>query len=186
MKSLPATRIAATLLLAASYATLTACDQKPAPAKSPTAAATTAADAHDHDHGAEGDHGHEGHDHAKEAASGHGHDDGPMIELGAATIGAFQVKVTRDAGAIKAGGEAAIDATVTGGTAKVAAVRFWIGTQDAKGSMKAKADIEDPKEPSRWHTHVEVPSPLPEGSKVWIEIENDKGEKAAGSVELKA
>jgi hypothetical protein len=63
-------------------------------------------------------------------------------------------------------------------------VRFWIGLQDANGSVKAK--IEDPKEPNRWHTHTEVPSPLPEGSKLWVEVEIEGGQKTAGSIDLKA
>jgi hypothetical protein len=116
-----------------------------------------------------------------------GHSDhGGMIELGSTTIGPYTVRASRDAGDIKPGGDAPIDVWVTGDSPKVTAVRFWIGTQDGAGSVKAKADIEDPKEPNHWHTHAEVPEPLPAGSKLWVEIEDDKGVKTTGSYDLKA
>jgi hypothetical protein len=154
---------------------------------SPPQGASTAKDdhaGHDHDghgHGAGQGHG-DGHD-------DHGHGEGPAIALGSSTIGGFGVTVTRDAGAITAGKEAAIDATVipaAAGGSKVSAVRFWIGTADAKGSTKAKADIEDPKEPNRWHTHVEIPNPMPAGGMLWVEIEAEGGTKSSGSFDLKS
>jgi hypothetical protein len=147
---------------------LTGCESKaPEPVKAPNANNVPPAPAHD-DHD----------DH-------HG---GPVIDLGTGTIGAFSVKATRDQGQIVAGKDAPVDTTVTpasGGTAKAVAVRFWIGTEDGKGSVKAKADIEDPKEPNRWHTHAEIPNPLPAGSKLWVEIEDDKGAIVTGSFDLK-
>jgi hypothetical protein len=119
-----------------------------------------------------------GHDHAPTGAHG------PAIALGESAIGAFRCVVTRDEGPITAGGDAAIDATITGEGA-IAAVRFWIGTQDAKGSIKAKAEIENPAEPNRWHTHAEIPNPMPTGAMLWVEIETAAGEKLAGSFELR-
>lgn len=116
------------------------------------------------------------------------HHGGPVIELGMSTIGPFTVKATRDQGQIVAGKDAPIDVTVTpsaSARAKATAVRFWIGTEDGKGSVKAKADIEDLKEPNRWHTHAEIPSPMPAGSRLWIEIETDKGETLKGGFDLK-
>ena len=73
-----------------------------------------------------------------------------------------------------------------GGTAKATAVRFWIGTQDAKGSIKAKAEVEDPKDPNRWHVHAEIPNPLPAASKLWVEIESSTGEKHVVGFDLKS
>lgn len=122
---------------------------------------------------------------ATPAAPAGGHH-GAVIELGNATIGAFSVRASRDQGEIKPGGDAPIDVWLTGGTQKVMGVRFWIGTQDAKGSVKAKADIEDPKEPNHWHTHGEVPNPLSPGNKLWVEIEAEGGQKTSGSFDLKA
>lgn len=156
-----------TLTLATSLAVLSACEDKKQttpPVKAPAAAK--------HD-----DHGHD---------QGHG---GAVIDLGTATVGQFSVKATRDDGQIVAGKDAPIDLTITpaaGSAAKVATVRFWIGTEDAKDSIKAKGEIEDPKDPNRWHTHAEIPSPIPSGAKLWVEVEDDKGVKATGGFDLKA
>ena len=145
--------------------------------------------AEEHDH--EG-HDHEGHDHGKgeapaepkpaeastepKAADAHG----LPTQLGEQTVGGYIVKASRD-GALAAGGEAPIDVWVSGG-AKVSAVRFWIGSEDAKGSVKAKAAIED----DNWHTHAEVPKPLATDAKLWVEIEAEGGAKVTASFDLKA
>lgn len=137
------------------------------------------------DHGHKDDHAHNA-DGSHPAHSDHG---GPVVDLGEQTIGTFTAKATRDQGEIVAGKDAAIDVSITpaaGASVKVAAVRFWIGTEDAKGSVKAKAEIEDPKDPSRWHVHAEIPSPVPTGSKLWVEIEDDKGVNTVGSFDLKS
>jgi hypothetical protein len=121
---------------------------------------------------------------ARPAGAGHG---GAVIELGTTTIGDVSVRASRDIGDIKPGGDAPIDVWLTtadGTPAAVTAVRLWIGTQAAKGSVKAKAEIEDPAQTNHWHTHCEVPSPLPDGSQLWIEIETSEG-KTAGAVDLK-
>lgn len=162
------------LILLAGTATLTGCDKKPesqaAPAPTPT---STGKDAHGHDH--EDDHaGGAGHDHGDE------HDHGPTTQLGEVTVEGYTIKASRDGG-ITPGGDAPIDAWVTGGASKVNAVRFWIGTQDAKGSMKAKAELKK----DNWHTHVEVPKPMPEGSKLWVEIDAEGREKVLASFDLK-
>jgi hypothetical protein len=163
------------LLVSASMLTLlvglAGCDKK---------AQAPASDGHTHSEG-------DGHDHGtsvpgKTADShddGHGH--GETVQLGEQTVDGMTVKASRD-GAITAGKDAAIDVWVTGGTGKVAAVRFWIGTQDAKGSMKAKAELEK----DNWHTHAEVPAPLPAGSKLWVEVELESGSKSVAGFELKS
>ncbi len=131
---------------------------------------------HDHDHDHAHDHDH-GHDASTAAAKDEGH--GATVELGEQKAGEFNVKASRD-GDVKAGAELPVDIWITGG-AKVSAVRFWVGAEDAKGSMKAKAELEK----DNWHTHGEVPSPMPEGSKLWIEIEADGGAKTLVSFDLK-
>jgi hypothetical protein len=164
--------LAVCTVLAASLAVIPACEEKKPTPPAPAPAGTKPADDH-------------GHDHAPAPVAGHG---GEVIQLGTATIGKFDVKATRDEGQIVAGKDAPIDVTVTptaGSAAKPTAVRFWIGTEDAKDSVKAKADIENPAEPNRWHTHAEIPNPIPTGSKLWVEIETETGEKALGSFELK-
>ena len=137
----------------------------------------------DHDHAKDDKHAHKD---DKKAGAGHG---GNVIALGDGTFGPYKLKATRDEGVIKAGGDAPIDVWVdpAAGTApKVVGVRFWIGTQDAKGSVKAKAEIEDPKDPNRWHVHADVPDPMPAGTKLWVEIEDDKGATTLASFDLKA
>jgi len=137
-----------------------------------------------HSHGPNNDH-----DHADDAphTDGDGHvegDDHVMIELGASTIGPYSARVTRDEGAVTPGGDVAIDAWITGPEAP-SAVRFWVGLESAEGSIKARAEIEGEGGDARWHTHVEVPSPLHEGAAVWVEIESSDGTKYAGSFDLK-
>ncbi|MGQ0627040.1 MAG: hypothetical protein ACT4PL_02940 [Phycisphaerales bacterium] len=144
------------------------CDQKPAPAPSGGNAGASGSSAPaKHDDHAHGD----GHDH---------HDDhGPATALGEQSVGGFTVKASRD-GALTPGGDAPIDIWVT--TGKPATLRAWIGTDDAKGSMKAKLDIEK----DAYHGHVEIPKPLPAGSRLHVELENDKGEVPRLSFDLKA
>lgn len=163
------------VLVVGSLSASSGCEKKPGTPTGgkPTGASATGAKHDDHDH-AEGD----GHDHADAAKHA---DHGAVVELGSNAIGAFQVKASRDGG-VKAGKESPVDLWVTPGAGvKVAAVRAWIGTQDAKGSIKAKMELEK----ENYHNHVEVPEPLPPGSKLWVEIEDDKGVKAVGSFDLK-
>ena len=77
-------------------------------------------------------------------------------------------------GEAKAGAEGSFDCTIKSDTAKVVAVRMWVGTQDAKGSVKAKAAVEG----DGWHAHVEVPATLTAESKFWVEVETDKGTRS--------
>lgn len=121
------------------------------------------------------------------APEGHGGHGKPM-PLGEAVAGPFKLSVTRDESALKAGGEAAIDARVEAASAggpKVAAVRFWIGAADGAGSLKAKADIEDSKDPTRWHTHAEIPDPFPATARLYVEIEDSSAARHVASFDLK-
>jgi hypothetical protein len=81
---------------------------------------------------------------------------------------------------VKPGGEGAFDVVITGGKPK--AVRFWVGTESAEGSVRAKAEEETT---DNWHTHAEVPNPLPPGSKFWVEVEPPAGEKFTTSFDLR-
>jgi len=153
---------------------LAGCEKKKEATTAPVTAPTSAPPASGQAAGAGHDHGD---DHAHD--DDHDHHHGPTTELGTATIGGFAVKASRD-GDITPGGDAPIDVWVTGGTARVAAVRFWIGTQNARGSIKARAELEK----DNWHTHAEIPSPLPEGSRLWVEIETDAGERHVGGFDL--
>jgi len=114
--------------------------------------------------------------------AGHG---GAVIQLGTSNIGSFNVTATRDEGPIIAGKDAPIDVTVVPSTDETAiAVRFWIGTEDGVGSIKAKAGIENPAEPNRLHTHAIVPNPIPTGCQLWVEIETNNRDKVTGAFDL--
>lgn len=139
------------------------CEKKP-----PTGSGTK----HD-DHGHSHDDGHD-HDHGDD----HGH--GAAVALGEQTVGGYTVTAIRE-GEARPGAEASFNVKITGGASKPAAVRVWIGLQDGKGSMKAKADAEK----DGWHAHAEVPSPIPVGGKLWIEIEPEKGETVVAGFDLK-
>ena len=104
------------------------------------------------------------------------------IPMGEKTVGGLKLVATTD-GPVKAkgGGEGVFDLVITGGKPK--AVRFWVGTEDAKGSVKAKAEEETT---DNWHTHVEVPDPIPAGSTFWIEVEPQDGQASKASFDLKA
>ena len=101
------------------------------------------------------------------------------IPIGETTQAGLKLVATMDA-PVKPGGEGAFDVVITGGKPK--AVRFWVGTGDAKGSVKAKAEEETP---GNWHTHAEVPDPLPPGSRFWVEVEPQTGDNFTASFDLK-
>ena len=106
------------------------------------------------------------------------HGEHNRLPIGERTAGAMKLVATMDE-PVKPGGEGAFDLVITGGKPK--AVRFWVGTEDAKGSVKAKAEEDTP---DNWHTHAEVPDPLPPGSKFWAEVEPESGEKFTVSFDL--
>lgn len=67
---------------------------------------------------------------------------------------------------------------ITGG--EVAAVREWVGPEDASGVTVVKTEIEN----DYHHGHVEMPNPIPADARLWIEIETPTGERLKGSVPL--
>ena len=157
-------------LVATSF-TLTACEKPVPPANK--------ADSHDHSNDDGHDHSKDdGHDHSKDGADGHTH--GKPTPLGEQTTEGVTVAATLE-GELKAGAEATFNCKVLGSLSKVTAMRVWVGDKDAKGAMKAKAAIEG----DSWHTHVEVQNPLPEGSKLWVEVETEAAAKLLMSFDLK-
>jgi catechol 2,3-dioxygenase-like lactoylglutathione lyase family enzyme len=67
---------------------------------------------------------------------------------------------------------------ITGGD--VAAVREWVGPEDASGVVVVRTEIEN----DYHHGHVEMPDPIPADARLWIEIETPDGERLKGSVPL--
>lgn len=106
-----------------------------------------------------------------------------QIVLGETTVNGLKIRGLQDE-PIKPGGEGAFDLQVTGYPAggKPRAVRFWVGTESGDESVKALAAEETP---DNWHTHAEVPNPIPAGSKFWAEIEPASGEKFKVSFDLR-
>lgn len=103
------------------------------------------------------------------------------LPLGDKTVGSLKLVATMDEPISAAGGgEGAFDLVITGGKPK--AVRFWVGVESAEGSVKAKAEEETT---DNWHTHAEVPKPLPAGSKFWSEVEPPTGAPFKVSFDLK-
>lgn len=165
MKSISTCALVACVILSVLAVSLTGCRKNESATKTSTGSGTKHND-HDHKHG-------DDHDHDDD----HGH--GPVTQLGEQSAGDFTVTASC-AGDVKAGGDAAFDVTVTG-SAKPVAVRMWVGTQDGKGSIKAKGEAET----GGWHAHVEFPNPIPADGKFWVEIEDAKGEKSVVGFNLK-
>lgn len=126
-------------------------------------------DGHGHDH----DHAHGGHDHGHKP--GDDDDDNGGRLLGTVILGDNTVEVLL-LEEVKAGEEGHLDVTVTGDAP--AAVRAWVGVADATGSIKALLEKESE---TGYHGHLELPDPLPDGSQLWIEVEDAGGQKQKGS-----
>ena len=103
-------------------------------------------------------------------------DHGERKPLGDLTIGTHTFALIQY-GAIEAGKEASFDLEFPAGKALPGTVRAWVGVESGQGSMKARLAKEGDR---TVHGHVQVPKPIPEGSKVWIEIE-EGGAPARGS-----
>ncbi len=101
-------------------------------------------------------------DHADDHAGGHG----SMVKLGSIQLGGVAVEVSQE-GTVEAGKEVGVDLSFAKGAAVPGTVRAWVGVESAAGSLKAKL--------SGMHGHLEVPKPLPEGSKFWFEVEGAAG-----------
>lgn len=168
------TSFAAALAVVATAAA-SGCKDEPQPGASAPAqtdggsAAGKKADEHEHADGTK-------HTDGDEKAGGDEHAN--RVELGTKTIGNLTLKGMQDE-PVKAGGEGAFDVIITGGKPK--AVRFWVGTENGQGSVKAKAAEETP---DNWHTHVELPDPLPTSSKFWVEVEPQTGAPFKASFDL--
>jgi hypothetical protein len=108
--------------------------------------------------------------------NGHG-EEKPLGDL---TIGAHTFAVIQS-GTIEAGKEGNLDLVFPVGKPVPGTVRAWIGVESGQGSMKAKLGKEGDR---AVHGHVMVPKPIPDGSKIWIEIE-ENGATARGSIAWK-
>lgn len=112
----------------------------------------------------------------KNSVSTQASDDIPMTNMPSLKIGPYSVQPMFEE-VIENGH---YNIKITGGD--VAAVRIWVGPEDASGVMVVKTEIENDYN----HGHVEVPKPIPADARLWIEIETPGGEKLKGSTPLKA
>lgn len=115
-------------------------------------------------------------------AHGHAHAHGAMTAVGPVTLGAIVAQVESE-GSPTAGKEWHVEVGLPTGTAAPKALRIWVGIENGRGSEKAKAEAEA-DHPGSYAAHVDVPAPLPEGSKLWIALENSAGETTKGSLAL--
>lgn len=107
-----------------------------------------------------------------------------MIAVGNVTLGTVVAKV-EGAGAPAAGKEWHVTVDLPAGTAAPKAIRVWVGIESGRGSEKAKAEVEA-AHPGGYEAHVDVPAPLPEGSKLWVSLEPAAGDAVKGSLPLPA
>lgn len=121
---------------------------------------------------------HAGHNHAAEGAHAHG----KAESLGAVDISVYKVAVSAS-GTIAAGKEWHVELRLNPDQPVPKAIRVWVGTENGRGSVKAKAEAEKDAK-GEYGAHVEVPNPIPADSKLWISIEPDNGQTAKGSVAL--
>jgi hypothetical protein len=129
-------------------------------------------------------------------AEGHAHDDngnhvkvaedhpGDQVALGAKTMGAWKVTVTR-IGTWEPGKEGAASVSLAPDKPAAKAVRVWIGDEEGKSATKAKGEA-DSKQSGSWHCHVTVPNPIPEDAQLWVAIETGAGDKLKESFPLKS
>ncbi len=121
---------------------------------------------------------HAGHDHAAEGAHAHG----KAETVGSVDISVYKVAVSAS-GAIAAGKEWHVELRLNPDQPVPKAIRVWVGAENGRGSVKAKAEAEKDAK-GEYGAHVEVPNPIPADSKLWISIEPDNGQTAKGSLAL--
>lgn len=116
-------------------------------------------------------------------AADHGHDHGPVAALGEATVGAAKL-TAKIGGVVKPGAEVHLELILAPAAPAPAAVRAWIGTENARGSVKAKAGGDAAK--GVYDAHIDVPAPLPADSKLWVAVEASDGTVLKASFALPA
>lgn len=102
-------------------------------------------------------------------------DHGPEHPLGELTLGEHKVQIVL-LGDLVPGKEADFDVRFAAGSKRPDVLRAWVGIESGIGSMKKRFANEGE---TVMHGHVEVPATLPEGAKVWFEVETKDGAKKA-------
>ncbi len=92
------------------------------------------------------------------------------LSVGGVTIAVFQVAP------VAPGKEGDFDLDIAAGVPSTGVIRGWIGVESAEGSMKTRFEKETA---TRMHGHPEVPMTMPDGSKLWLEVESAAGTQRA-------
>ena len=92
-------------------------------------------------------------------------------------VGPMRLRANRGS-EILPGSEIVVDIMIDG-VPTIEAIRAWVGVESGSGSVKTRLATEG----NRWHGHLEVPSPLPAGTELWVQIE-DEGKRSVGKVAL--
>jgi len=71
---------------------------------------------------------------------------------------------------VEAGKDVPVSCEFSSAEERTLTVRAWIGTEDGKGSRKERLAREGDKD---LHGHVQIPDPIPDGSKLWLSFEGD-------------
>lgn len=120
---------------------------------------------------------HAGHDHAE-----HAH--GPTTAVGTVKIGEITIAASAS-GAMAIGKAWHIEVKLTPAQPAPKAVRIWVGAENARGSVKAKAEAEHAAG-GEYSANVEIPAPLPADAKLWVALETADGLAAKGAITLVA
>ncbi len=106
----------------------------------------------------------------KMAEEPHKHAEGEKHKLGRKTIAGYTVSVIL-VGEVEAGKHVDFDIKLIDAKNDPKALRVWVGLEDAKGAKKT----DGVKGTATYTGEVDVPKPIPEKAKIWVEIETDAG-----------
>ncbi|MFK7740271.1 MAG: hypothetical protein AB8H80_08100 [Planctomycetota bacterium] len=119
-----------------------------------------------HEHGGDGDAGH-----ANQKGEGMADEHGERHELGKGTAFGVTFDIVQF-GEFEADHEPAVELIFASGKERITTARGWVGLESGVGSMKNSWHTEGE---TNIHGHIEVPDPMPAGSKLWVELQ--KGDK---------
>jgi hypothetical protein len=108
----------------------------------------------------------------------HGHSHGKPQDLGTTTVEGLKFQAYQ-LGALET--EGVFEVVLAKGSAKPKAVRFWVGTESAEGSVKARAEGDG----NAFEAHVELPKPMPKNAQLWVDIQPAEGKKVKTAFDLK-
>lgn len=117
--------------------------------------------------------------HSDDAMGGDGHAHDDEIALDPAMIGDMTVELAQGHGPVKAGQESHLVVKLPYNDNGATIVRAWIGAEDRTLSYVGRGDYAPSHDD--YDIHAMAPSPLPENTMWWIEIEKPDGIKVVGS-----